>query len=287
MVQDGSVEQVLQPRLEMAVEVGHRQHALILLLHDVAVPFQNDVIHGQGAGLVGAENVHGSEVLDGVEPFDNDPPARHRDGAVRQAHGHDHRQHLRRQADRDGQGEEKGLPPVPFGQPIDDEHQRHHHEHEADHQPGELTDTAVETGLGRLLRDDAGHAPQVGVAPGGHDHTAGRAALDAGAKEAEVPSFQRRAPDHSLWGVGLFDGERLAGQAGLDDVQVLAGDQAQVGRDHVARGQSNHVAGHQVRQGDLAGPTAADHCRRDADHGLELGGRSVGAGLLPEAQADS
>ena len=56
-------------------------------------------------------------------------------------------------------------------------------------------------------------------------------------------------------GVELLDRERFAGEARLDDEQVLAGDEAHVGRDHVAGRQLDHVAGHQLaeRQSRAAG----------------------------------
>ena len=46
--------------------------------------------------------------------------------------------------------------------------------------------------------------------------------------------------------------KRLAGEAGLDDEQVLAGEQADVGGDHVAGGEDDDVAGHELGQRELA-----------------------------------
>ena len=77
MLQDGPVEQVLQAGLEVAVEVGSREDLLVFLARDVAVLLQHDAVRGQRAGLVGAEDVHGAEVLDRVEPLDDDLLARH------------------------------------------------------------------------------------------------------------------------------------------------------------------------------------------------------------------
>ena len=84
--------------------------------------------------------------------------------------------------------------------------------------------------------------------------------------------------------VELLDRQRLAGQAGLDDEQVLAGDEPHVGGDHVAGGELDHVAGHQFAQRHFLGLAVADDRGGDADHRLELGGGRVGPGLLDEPQ---
>ena len=52
-------------------------------------------------------------------------------------------------------GRRRRLLPVPLGQAVDDEDQRHHDDHEADHQPGEPADAAVEAGRRLLLHDGA------------------------------------------------------------------------------------------------------------------------------------
>ena len=63
MVQHGAVEDVLEPGLEVAEEVGILEHGLAFALEDVAIDFEDDVVRGERAGLVGAEHVHGAEVL--------------------------------------------------------------------------------------------------------------------------------------------------------------------------------------------------------------------------------
>ena len=83
-------------------------------------------------------------------------------------------------------------------------------------------------------------------------------------------------------GVELLHRKRFAGQAGLDEEEVFAGDQAEVGGDHVAGGQFHDVAGDQVAERHLPRLAVADHGGRDADHGLELGGGVVGPRLLNE-----
>ena len=81
--------------------------------------------------MSGAEHVHRPRILDRVEALDDDLLAGHGEGALGEADGDDHGQHLGRQTNRDGDGEEEGLTPVPLGQSVDREDQRHHHENEA------------------------------------------------------------------------------------------------------------------------------------------------------------
>ena len=59
-----------------------------------------------------------------LQPLDDDLLARHGDGALGQADGHDHRQHFRSQAHGHGHGEEERIAPVALGQAVDEEHQR-------------------------------------------------------------------------------------------------------------------------------------------------------------------
>ena len=165
VLQHRDVEQVLQARLVVAVEVGVFEHALAVLAPDVEVALEDDPVLGQRAGLVGAQHVHGAEVLDRVQALDDHLLARHRERALGEVHGHDHRQHLRRQADRDGEREQQRLEPVALGEPVDQEHRRHHDQHEADHQPGEAVDALVEAGLHPLSGDGVGELAEIGAAP--------------------------------------------------------------------------------------------------------------------------
>ena len=68
----------------------------------------------------------------------------------------------------------------------------------------------------------------------------------------------------------------------------LACDDAHVAGDHVAGGELDDVAGHELR--DRRSPARAPsrtHRRRHRDHGLELRGGAVGPGLLDELQPDA
>ena len=90
---------------------------------------KNDLVGRQRSGLVSAEHVHRAEVLDGVDPFNDDLLTSHRNRTLGQTHRHDHRQHLWRQPDGYSQCEKEGLHPMALGQAVNEENQRHHHEY--------------------------------------------------------------------------------------------------------------------------------------------------------------
>ncbi len=47
------------------------QHSLAGLTGDIGVVLQHDLVLSQGAGFIGAENIHRAKVLNGVEVFDD------------------------------------------------------------------------------------------------------------------------------------------------------------------------------------------------------------------------
>ncbi len=284
MVEDGAVQDVFEAGLEVAEEIGVLQHGLALALEHVTVDFQDDMVGGERARLVGAEHVHGAEVLDGVEALNDDFLFGHRQRAFGEANRDDHRQHLRGQPYRHRHGEEEGFFPILLEDAIDDEHQRHHYQHEPDHQPGEPLDPAIEGGFNLLPGETAGHFAEVGPRPGRYDHRGGRAAFDAGAQEAGVEPLDRRNSPTQVAGVGLLDWHGFPCQGGLDEEQVFGGKQPDVAGDHVAGREFDDVAGDKLLKGDLSSLAAAHHGGGDADHGFEFGGGGVRAGLLDEPE---
>ena len=104
-VQHRGVEQVFQAGLVVAVEPGGMQYPLADLAGDVGMVLQHNLILGQGAGFISAEDVHRAEILNGVEVLHDDLLLRQLHRPARQRRSDDHRQHLRRQADRHRQRE--------------------------------------------------------------------------------------------------------------------------------------------------------------------------------------
>lgn len=70
--QDGNVHEILQSGLIVAVQESHIQDVAVLIPKDVHVSFQLDVPLRDGASLVRAQDVHGPEILNGVQTLDDD-----------------------------------------------------------------------------------------------------------------------------------------------------------------------------------------------------------------------
>ena len=76
------IEKVLESRLMEAVEPGVCQNLAVFIAVNVEMPLKDDLVLRQRAGLIGAEDVHGAEVLDGIEPLHHGLAAGHRDRAL-------------------------------------------------------------------------------------------------------------------------------------------------------------------------------------------------------------
>ncbi len=146
VLEDRDVEEVFQSGLKVTVQISILENAFQLFAANIQVSLQNDPVLRQRARLVGAEYVHRAEVLNGIEPLNDDLGAGHRGGAFRQINRHDHGQHFRRQAHGYGDRKQKCLQPIMLGQAIDEKDERPHHNDETYHQPGEPVDASIESG---------------------------------------------------------------------------------------------------------------------------------------------
>ncbi len=160
---------------------------------------------------------------------------------------------------------------------------------QADHQdergdlPREVLQAAGERGREPLhAADQAADAPDLGLAPRGHHHTAALAHGHdrAGVRHAGAVAQRRRLLDR----LGtLLHRHRLAGQGRLVDAQVLDPQQPQIGRHPVPGFQEDHVARYEVGGVDLV-PLAVAQNRcvagQHGAHGLE---GTLGLALLDEA----
>src|SRR5579862_4462847 len=180
----GTVEHILQAGLKMADEIGVAQDGIAFVFEDVAMELKDDVVDGQRAGLIGAQHIHRTEVLDGVEFFDDNLLFRHGESAFGEADRNNHRQHFRREADGDSHGEQKRLLPIVLEHSIDDENHRYHDHHERDHQPHKMLYTTIEGGDDLRAGEALGHLAEIGLRAGRDDDRGSRAAFHAGTEEA-------------------------------------------------------------------------------------------------------
>src|SRR6185437_10605841 len=277
MRQHREVEEILEPRLEMAVEVGVFEHAVVLLARDIEVKLHDDAVLRERAGLVGTQHIHRAEILDGVEALDDYLAPGHRDRALAQIDRYDHWQHLGRQADGDGDREQQRLQPVALSQAVDQEHQRRHDEDEPDHQPGEAVDALVEAGELTRSHDRGGEPPEVSLPPGVDDDAGGKAADHARAHEADIGERERIT--WAFLPLGPFlDRHGLTCQRRLIHKDIARGNQPHVAGDQVAGGQAHDIPRHELverdfkkllraRRGRMFLPATASDARARPDHG--------------------
>ena len=219
----------------MAVEIGELQNPLAIVAADVEVPLQDDAVLSERSRFVGAKHVHRAEILDRVQPFDDDLLLRHGHGAFGEVHGHDHGKHFGRQSDRNRHREEEGFEPLAFGEAVDQKNGRNHDQNEAYHQPGEAVDALVEACKYARSGEGAGKLAKICSGAGMYDHARRISAHDARPHEAQVLAFERIGRfTFGRFGT-LFDGERLAGKRCLVQKQIFLVQQQQVAWNHVAR----------------------------------------------------
>ena len=283
--EDRPVEQVPQPGLVIAVHVRIPEHVVAFAVRDVHVLFEDDAVLGERAGFVRAEDVDGAEVLDRVEPLDDDLLFRHGHRAFGQVHRHDHRQHFRGEADGDREAEEKRYHPVAFRDPDDEKNDAHHDDHEADHQPREPGDPAVEARLHAPAGEFFGERSELRANPGIHDDAARGTAQHVAPLEAGVGKLDDPTAGN-LRGVGaFFHRHRFAGQRRLAHEKIFGGDEAEVGGDDRAGLEGDDVAGDDFRSGDLdLGAVARDQAL-GLHHFAELFDRFAGPVFLKVGQA--
>ncbi len=77
VLQDGVIQGALQTCFKKTVVIGQFQDPLAFLPQGIQVAFQMDAGFGQGAGLVGAEDIHAPQVVDRSEPFYDHLVGRH------------------------------------------------------------------------------------------------------------------------------------------------------------------------------------------------------------------
>ncbi len=280
---DGLVQRVLDAGLEGRVQVRQSQDFLRRLSVGIERLAQLDHALGQRAGLVGAEHVDGTEVLDRLEPAHDDPARGHRARPVGQRHADDRRQQFRGQSDGQRDREHQRVDDRPMQQQVDGQHEQHHHDHDLQQQVTEAAHAPRELGLGLAGLDACGDRAVHGVAPGAGDQHRCRAAAHRRAQKDRVRprALARVDGQHAR---ALLDRERLAGQAGLDHQEVAGVDHDAVGRHEVPGRQQHEVARHDRRRRHRLGTAVALHANGQRQSLAQRRDRRGGTPLLPEPQ---
>ena len=248
---------------------------------------------GEGAGLVGADDLGAAQRLHGGETADDGPPAAHGCDAHGQNHGDHSRQPLGNGRHRQRHRHEKGVQRHAAAESARPEGpHRENDGADGQHQPGEglaqpgqaaLQGCLLLPGLGQR----AGDAAHLGVHAGGGDHGGPPA---VGHRAAHVDHvFPVAQGDVSgaaeLQGFGEF-GHRdaLAGEGGFLGLETGTFQQAAVGGDGVAGLQQHHVAHHQLFAGKHGHPPLPQHPGGGGGHGLEGLDGLLGLAFLIDAQ---
>ena len=128
----GAVQLVSLRALSRAFEIGQPKGSSALVSQDVRVIFKHGEVFGEGARLVDAHDIHGSQGLHGIDVFNDDLPVFEASSTSRKANAGDHRQHFRHQANGGSKREEQGLRPVSKHRAADEHHKGKHDEHAFD-----------------------------------------------------------------------------------------------------------------------------------------------------------
>jgi hypothetical protein len=242
---------------------------------------QGELVLGQGAGLVRAEDIDAGHLLDRRQPRDDRLLLRQGERAQRHGDG-EHRRHRHR--DRRHQQDQHELQNVQCvrNAPIvgDDDvaidahghHDQREREGEGDEKVSDLEHRPLSVAHGTGAGDELGGTPEKRVRPGGNDRAAHFTLLDDAARVSFVAQL-------------LGDRQRLAGQRGLIDENVSLPEQAQVGRHDHAEADVRDVARHQGRGVDGLVFAVPQHRRVERKAFLQRGERVGGFDVLPEFQA--
>src|SRR6185295_15276220 len=112
----------------------------------------------------------------------------------------------------------------------------------------------------RLRGQGARDGTEVRPGAGLNDHGRGRSALHGRAEEAEVFELERVRIARVAGRLELLDRQRFAREASLRDEEIPAGENADIGRDHVAGAEVDDVTGDEpgerfLDRGPHAGPS--------------------------------
>ena len=165
---NGQIHQILITGLEIAVQIGVAKDPAVVLPVDIQVIFQHNLVLGQGSGFVRAEDIHGPEILDGVQILDNGLLLAHRHCTFGKAGGHNHGQHFGGQPHRNGNAEQEGIETVPLGDAVEEKYQRNHYQHKPDQNPGNCVDSLGKAGLHRLTCNGSCHGTEKRMIPHAH-----------------------------------------------------------------------------------------------------------------------
>ena len=247
---------------------------------------ERDLTLGQGAGLVGEQDLDVAEVLDRDQALDDHALLGQPAGARREADGDDRRQQLRRQADRDREREQGRLEDRASERGVDHEDRAGQHRGHGREQAREVLQPLLERGhplpLAQAYRDRTERRARARA----NDDAAAAAAAHERAHEHARAQIQRRVPRRL--GLGRLLGRpRLAGQHRLVALELVHLEQPQIGGNHIPDPQMHDITRNELCHGDLGRSAVAIDRGKMLDLGMQLLDRLLRAVLVEEAQTDA
>ncbi len=236
----------------------------------------------QRAGLIGAQNVHGAEIVDCGEALHDHLSLGQLHRRTGKCHRHDHRQQLGGQPDSERQCEHQRLQHWPLERDV-------HHQDEQHHQHGQPHDQHAETanadrkgGGRRLFRQARREMAERRLAAGSANDN-GCSAADHGCagKYGVRRSGRVFCAQGCVTGV-LFGRVGLACEESLVDEKVAAFEQPRVRRNKIASDQLDNVAGNQLVDRHREACTVAPYGCLDRHRPAQRLNRILSADLLDE-----
>ena len=245
---------------------------------------QPDLRLRERAGLVGAERVHGAEVVDRRQPLGNDAEASKPQRTACQRDGDDHRQQLGREAHCEREREHDRLEPGPLEEHVGRQHEQHEEEGHAQDQEPEPAHPDLESIRWPAVGKLGGEGADARLFPRPARDRGSGAADDGSSHEDEI-GFLVGLRDLAGKIAGMLLGRvRLSRQQRLIDEEVARGDQPCIRRDDVAGREPHDVARHQLLEMQLALAPVANDERLRRHRAAQRIDRVLRADLLHEVE---
>ena len=281
---DSPVQKIAKSCLVPAVQKRMAQNSVVFLSVYIQMALQHNLILCQRSRLIGAENIHGTKVLDRIDILHDHLLAAHGHSSPGQAGSHNHRQHFRRKADGNGNREQNGMQPVSFYKTVQKQNHRNHNQHQAHEKPGHRIYSLFKGGLRPFSFQLSGHAAQNGsITDSCHDALGASADHIASHKSQAGPLERRRLP--AVRHPCLFHRLAFSRQRRLAHEQILCLQYPQIRRDHVTGRQMDDVSHHNLFYGNFPGTVLHPfHAGGGAEHLRQPCGRIAAPGLLHQAE---
>ena len=248
------VHKVFQSGLEKTIEIGMTQDTLVLVVAAIGIDifFKDYLVASQCTGLVRTQNVHCSEILNGIKVFHDGFLFRHSNGSFRQVGSNNHRKHLRSKAYSHRYCKYESLKPIAFGNTVNKKNKRNHHKHKAYEQEADLTDTLVEGCSGTMSCYTARNSAKICIIPCSNDYTYTGTAHHIGTHETDITQFHHTATLCALTVRCFFYRIRFSSQRCLTYKQVFSLNNSHIGRNHISGSYSHYISRNKLRNAYLA-----------------------------------